>query len=69
LVANQDEVKGFENSGEKFLQLMIFRIEADWAFGMDLKKALSQQESGQEESKANAAGLKNESSLHKKNAN
>ena len=42
LVANQDEVKGSENSGEKYLHLMIFRIEADWAFGMNLKKALSQ---------------------------
>ena len=69
LVANQDEVKGSENSGEKFLHLMIFRIEADWAFAMDLKKALSQQEGGQEEAKQSAAGLKNESSLHKKNAN
>ena len=59
LVANQQEVKGSENSGEKFLHLMIFRIEADWAFGMDLKKALSQQEGGQEEAKSNAAGLKN----------
>ena len=42
LVSNQDEVKkGYENSGEKYLHLMIYRIEADWAFGMDMKKALS----------------------------
>jgi len=39
---------------------MIYRIEADWAFAMDLKQALSNQESGGvEESKSNAAGLKN----------
>jgi len=63
-------VKGSENSGEKFLHLLIYRIEADWAFAMDLKKALSNQESGShEEAKQSAAGLKNQSNIHKKNAN
>ena len=43
---------------------MIFRIEADWAYAMDMKKAISNQEGaagGQEEQKQSAAGLKNES--------
>ena len=30
--------------GEKFLQIMIYRIEADWAYAMDMKKAISNQE-------------------------
>ena len=66
LVSNQDEVKGYENSGEKYLHLMIYRIEADWAFGMDMKKALSTQENKNEESKS---GIKKESMLSKKNVN
>jgi hypothetical protein len=36
---------------------MIYRIEADWAFAMDMKKALSTQET-KEESKS---GIKTES--------
>ena len=65
-MANQDEVKGYENSGEKYLHLMIYRIEADWAYAMDMKKALSTQESKNEESKS---GIKQETQLHQKNAN
>jgi hypothetical protein len=45
---------------------MIYRIEADWAYAMDMKKALSTQESSKEESKS---GIKKESQLHQKNAN
>lgn len=30
--------------GEKYLQIMIYRIEADWALAMDMKKAISNQE-------------------------
>jgi hypothetical protein len=39
---------------------MIYRIEADWAFAMDMKKALSTQETKNEESKS---GIKKESML------
>ena len=49
--------------GEKYLQIMIFGIEADWAYAMDMKKAISSQEGAaggqQEEQKQSAAGLKN----------
>ena len=27
--------------GEKYLELLIYRCEADWAYGMDMKKAIS----------------------------
>lgn len=27
--------------GEKYLHIMIYRIEADWAYAMDMKKAIS----------------------------
>ena len=47
---------------------MIFRIEADWAHAMDMKKAISTQSEAtkNEESKS---GLKKESQLHQKNVN
>jgi hypothetical protein len=47
---------------------MIFRIEADWAHGMDFKKAISTQSEStkNEESKS---GIKKESQLHQKNVN
>ena len=30
--------------GEKYLQIIIYRIEADWAYAMDMKKSISNQE-------------------------
>jgi len=27
--------------GEKFLEIILFRIEADWAYAMDMKKTIS----------------------------
>ena len=32
--------------GEKYLEILIYRCEADWAYAMDMKKAISNQESG-----------------------
>lgn len=51
---------------EKFLHVALFKCEADWAFAMNMKQAMSKQESEgdlakQEESKA---GLKNQSLLN-----
>jgi len=31
-------------AGEKYLHIMIFKCEADWAYGMDMKKAMSNQD-------------------------
>jgi len=48
---------------EKFMHIMVFKVEADWAFAMNMKQAMSNQERNakQEESKA---GLKNQSLLN-----
>ena len=46
------------------MHLLIFKCEADWAYAMNMKKAISNAESGkQEEAKA---GLKNQSQFNKK---
>lgn len=49
------------HSGEQFLHILIFKCEADWAYAMNMKKAISNQENkvqsnDKEESKS---GLKN----------
>ena len=49
---------------EKYLHILIFKCEADWAYAMNMKKAISNQEginAKQEESKT---GLKNQSLLN-----
>mgnify|MGYP001113675975 CR=1 FL=1 len=47
---------------EKYLHILIFKCEADWAYAMNMKKAISNAESGkQEEAKA---GLKNQSQFN-----
>lgn len=53
---------------EKFIHILVFKCEADWSFAMNMKQAMSKQESNakQEESKA---GLKNQSLLNQKDSN
>ena len=48
-----------KSQGEKYLEILIYKIEADWAYAMDMKKSITEaQEQPKEESKA---GLKNQS--------
>ena len=54
--------------GEKFLEILIFKMEGEGAYAMDMKKAISIQD-GVEQQESSAAGLKVESQLNKKNAN
>lgn len=54
--------------GEKFLEMLVFKMEAEWAYAMDMKKAISIQD-GLEQPETSAAGLKVESQLKKKNIN
>lgn len=52
---------------EKFLHILIFKCESDWAYAMNMKKAISNAESGkQEEAKA---GLKNQSQFNQRDEN
>lgn len=56
------------NNGAKFLEILIFKCEADWAYGMDMKKAISlvdgkSKNNQEEESKI---GLKNQSLLQQR---
>jgi hypothetical protein len=55
-------------SSDKYLHIMLFKCEADWSFAMNMKQAMSKQETNakQEESKA---GLKNQSLLNQKDPN
>lgn len=56
--------------GEKFLEILVFKMEAEWAYAMDMKKAISQQEgaTGEEleaqKAKQAAAGIKNQSQFN-----
>ena len=48
---------------------MIFKCEADWAYAMNMKKALSNQESINAAKEEAKAGLKNQSQFNQKDAN
>jgi hypothetical protein len=37
LIVTEDQAK----RGEKFLEILLFRIEADWAYAMDMKRTIS----------------------------
>lgn len=56
---------------DKYLHLMVFKCEADWAFAMNMKQAVSKQETAQNNSKQeeSKAGLKNQSLLNQKDPN
>ena len=44
---------------DKYLQILIFKCEADWAYAMSMKKAISSQEGGSGQQEEAKAGLKN----------
>ena len=48
---------------------MIFKCEADWAYAMNMKKALTNQEGVNAQKEEAKAGLKNQSQFNQKDAN
>lgn len=50
------------------MEILIFKMEGEWAYAMDMKKAISIKD-GVEQQESSAAGLKVESQLNKKNVN
>ena len=49
------------SQNEKFLHIMIFKCEANWAYAMNMKKALSNQEGVNVQKEEAKSGLKNQS--------
>lgn len=54
-MVSPEDAKG----GEKFIEILIYKMESEWAYGMDMKKAISIQD-GQREKEESKAGLKAE---------
>ena len=56
--------------GEKYLEILVFKMEGEWAYAQDMKKAISELDGADGAQPAGSkAGLKVESQLKKKNVN
>ena len=49
------------SKNERYFQILIFKCEADWAYAMNMKKALTNQEGINAQKEEAKAGLKNQS--------
>mmetsp|Transcript_35574 Transcript_35574/g.54371 ORF Transcript_35574/g.54371 Transcript_35574/m.54371 type:complete len:133 (-) Transcript_35574:1553-1951(-) len=68
-LVKKNGIKSIENTGEKFLALQLFKCEADWAYAMDMKQAITKQEEVNVKEEASKIGMKNQSQFNNLNHN